>query len=77
MRLRILLLLLVWGTGLSAQTPTSSSTAMLTSGSPEASGMSAQRLARIDAMLKEAVEEGAIPGAVALIARKGKIVFLS
>tara|TARA_R110002049_G_scaffold305515_1_gene502287 strand:+ start:65250 stop:66506 length:1257 start_codon:yes stop_codon:yes gene_type:complete len=38
-------------------------------------GMSAERLLRIDAMLKEAISDKEIPGAVALIARNGKIVF--
>jgi len=43
-------------------------------GAPDAVGMSAQRLDRIDAMLKASVSSGMIPGAVALIARDGKIV---
>ncbi len=38
-------------------------------------GMSNERLARIDAMLTKAVEQKEIPGAVALVARNGKIVF--
>jgi len=37
--------------------------------------MSAERLGRIDAMLQEAIDSQAIPGAVALIARRGKIVY--
>jgi CubicO group peptidase (beta-lactamase class C family) len=37
--------------------------------------MSAERLARIDAMLEEAVARDRIPGAVALVARRGKIVY--
>jgi len=36
--------------------------------------MSAERLARIDMMCKEAVDEGRVPGIVSLVARKGKIV---
>ncbi|HMP30413.1 MAG TPA: serine hydrolase domain-containing protein [Saprospiraceae bacterium] len=38
-------------------------------------GMSAERLQRIDQMLAKAVAEDEIPGAVALIARNGKIVY--
>lgn len=37
--------------------------------------VSDQRLSRIDAMLSEAVELNEIPGAVALVARNGKIVY--
>lgn len=39
------------------------------------SGMSPERLARIDAMLNQAMEREEIPGAVALVARNGKIVY--
>jgi CubicO group peptidase (beta-lactamase class C family) len=42
---------------------------------PESQGMSAERLARIDTMLMQSIESGAIPGAVALVARNGKIVY--
>ncbi len=43
---------------------------------PETAGMSSERLARIDKMLKQYTDEKQIPGAVALIARHGKIVYL-
>lgn len=43
--------------------------------SPESQGMSSERLARIDEVLANAVDEGRIPGAVALVARNGKIVY--
>ena len=49
--------------------------ASLTEVSPASVGMSAERLGKIETMLQEAVNSGEIPGAVALIARKGKIVF--
>lgn len=39
-------------------------------------GISKERLARIDEMLKKAVDQKEIPGAVALVAKKGKIVYL-
>ena len=43
--------------------------------SPESVGMSTQRLARIDSMCTSAIAGGEIPGAVALVARDGKIVY--
>jgi len=42
---------------------------------PASEGMSAERLARIDVMLIEAIAQDEIPGAVALVARNGKIVY--
>ncbi len=42
---------------------------------PESVGLSSDRLKRIDAVLKADVEQGKIPGAVLLIARKGKIAY--
>jgi len=47
----------------------------LTEGSPESVGMSAARLARIDSLFNNAVSKDNIPGAVALVARNGKIVY--
>lgn len=47
----------------------------LTEATPEKAGMSPERIARIDAMVKTAVAEGDIPGVVALVARKGQIVY--
>jgi CubicO group peptidase (beta-lactamase class C family) len=47
----------------------------LSEASPESAGMSTERLARIDNMCQEAVAAGQIPGAVALVARNGKIVY--
>lgn len=49
--------------------------AVLEAAAAETVGMSENRLANIDRMLAAAVSEGDIPGAVALIARDGKIVF--
>ncbi len=60
-----------------AQTPSVKISPDLTPASPATVGMSDVRLKRIDAMLKQAVKDGDIPGAVALIARDGKIVFHS
>jgi CubicO group peptidase (beta-lactamase class C family) len=42
---------------------------------PDDVGMSEERLLRIDAMIKEAIKQEQIPGAVALVARNGKIVY--
>ena len=69
------LLLLVWCGALSAQTASSHTSAPLTTADPVTVGMSAERLARIDQMLETAIEEGQVPGAVALVARDGKIVY--
>ncbi|MBB1285519.1 beta-lactamase family protein [Flavisolibacter sp. BT320] len=55
----------------SAQTKT----AALQPAPPETAGMSAERLKRIDTMLTGWVERGRTNGVVALIARKGKIVY--
>jgi len=60
-----------------AQTPSVKISPDLTTASPATVGMSDKRLKRIDDMLKKAVKNGDIPGAVALIARDGKIVFHS
>ncbi len=60
-----------------AQTPSVKISPDLSTASPATVGMSDIRLKRIDAMLKQAVKDGDIPGAVALIARDGKIVFHS
>ncbi len=60
-----------------AQTPSVKISPDLKPASPATVGMSDIRLKRIDAMLKQAVKDGDIPGAVALIARDGKIVFHS
>jgi CubicO group peptidase (beta-lactamase class C family) len=47
----------------------------LPSAAPESVGMSAQRLARISQALKDEVDQGRLPGAVVMVARKGKLVY--
>ena len=42
---------------------------------PEAVGLSSQRLERLGAVLRADVEQGKIPGAVVLVARRGKIAY--
>ncbi len=69
----LLLCLFVFTT--KGQTPSKMKSPILMEGSANEVGLSPQRLAKIDAMLKETVESGKLPGAVALIARHGKIVF--
>ncbi|WP_224995726.1 serine hydrolase [Cesiribacter sp. SM1] len=58
-----------------AQTKSSKKSPPLAEAAPAKAGMSAERLARIDEMLQSAVAEEKIPGAVALVARNGKIVY--
>jgi CubicO group peptidase (beta-lactamase class C family) len=58
-----------------AQTKSAQHSNALTDGQGFEVGISEERLARIDAMCLEAIEDGDIPGAVALVARKGKIVY--
>jgi CubicO group peptidase (beta-lactamase class C family) len=58
-----------------AQTRSGQHSPALAEARPARAGMSAERLARIDAMCEEAVAEGKIPGVVALVARRGKIVY--
>lgn len=42
---------------------------------PEDVGMSSQRLERMSNMIQQAVDSGEIPGAVMMVARKGKLVY--
>ncbi|WP_234569873.1 serine hydrolase domain-containing protein [Rhodohalobacter sp. 614A] len=58
-----------------AQTESILYTPPLEEGSAEDVGMSDERLSRIDEMIENAVSENQIPGAVALIARDGKIIY--
>lgn len=58
-----------------AQTGSARKSQPLSEASPETMGMSPERLARIDTLLRGAVAQAQIPGAVALVARNGKIVY--
>ena len=58
-----------------AQTTSVQFSPPLTEATPESVGLSSERLARIDDMLQFNVDNGNLPGIVALIARNGKIVF--
>jgi len=66
----VFILLLVNG-----QTPSIQHSAPLTAAAPETVGMSSVRLNRIDSLCIQAIEENQVPGIVALVARKGKIVY--
>lgn len=58
-----------------AQTKSIKNSPFLSEGTPESVGMSAERIGRIETLCAEAVAKGDVPGIVALVARKGKIVF--
>jgi len=58
-----------------AQTKSIHKSAPLSSATPESEGMSSERLSHIDAMCSASVNDGDVPGIVALVARNGKIVF--
>lgn len=58
-----------------AQTQSLHNSPPLSEATPESAGMSTERLARIDAMLQQAVNNGDVPGAAALVARRGKIIY--
>lgn len=65
-----------WGEpALSAQTRSIRHSRPLSEASPNVAGMSRERLNRIDGAIQKAIQENRIPGAVALVARKGKIVY--
>jgi len=57
------------------QTKSINNSAPLSEAVPSEAGMSEERLSIIDDMLNEAIGNKEIPGAVALVARKGKIVY--
>jgi CubicO group peptidase (beta-lactamase class C family) len=62
-------------TMVTAQTKSVEKTSPLQPATPESVGISAERLTRIDRMCQEAIDNGEVPGIVALVARNGKIVY--
>ncbi len=58
-----------------AQLSKSKDSGLLSNDSPQNQGLSAERLNKIEAILKKNISENTIPGAVAIIIRNGKIVF--
>jgi CubicO group peptidase (beta-lactamase class C family) len=72
----LILFLIVAGALFSCNQPVAVEKSLpLSEASPESVGMSPERLARIDSLFIHAVAAEKIPGAVALVARHGKIVF--
>jgi CubicO group peptidase (beta-lactamase class C family) len=61
--------------GIHSQTPSGKTSPPLAPGAPTDSGISDERLQRISSMLERAVQNGEVPGGVALIARNGNIVY--
>jgi CubicO group peptidase (beta-lactamase class C family) len=47
----------------------------LATATPEQVGMSGERLRRISTMLRQEIADGKLPGAVVMVARKGKIIY--
>lgn len=70
--LPLLLTLIVAG----AAEPSEALARDLKAGAPGRLGLSAERLERIDTVFEEYVAEGELPGAVALVARRGKVAHL-
>ena len=68
-------LLAVFSVTVFSQTKSTQNSPPLSEASPSSVGVSEERLMRIDAMLKQAIEQNQIPGAVALVARNGKIIY--
>lgn len=75
MRFLLVLLLGLAPLTIFSQTKSIQKSPPLSEALPESAGMSEERLVRIDKMLTEAIAQNEIPGAVALIARNGKIVY--
>ena len=75
MKTILTLLFLFLSSGAFAQTESVLYSPPLIEGEPAEVGMSDQRLERIDDMLIEVIEKGQIPGAVALIARDGQVIY--
>ncbi|MBX2815208.1 MAG: beta-lactamase family protein [Saprospiraceae bacterium] len=74
-RTAIMILLSLSAVSLFAQAPEVGRSNALVASSAEQAGMSQARLDLIDQMCADAVEANQVPGIVALIARKGKVVF--
>jgi CubicO group peptidase (beta-lactamase class C family) len=69
------ILILVFSLAASSQTISGKHSPPLSEATPESVGMSSERLARLEALFQKSVADGDVPGAVALVVRRGKIVF--
>jgi CubicO group peptidase (beta-lactamase class C family) len=75
LRISLIVFFISISTSINAQTNSNKVSATITYGTATDVGMSDERLARIDSMCMSAIEEGDLPGIVALVARNGKIVY--
>ncbi|MCK5135019.1 MAG: beta-lactamase family protein [Bacteroidales bacterium] len=75
MRNLIVIIIIALAVSANAQTGSIQTSAPLTTATPESVGMSTERLNRMDAIFKESINNGDVPGIVALVARNGKVVF--
>src|SRR5690606_31482895 len=75
MRMLLTVALVLFLLSLNAQTKSGQKTPPLSEANPATVGISAERLTWVDNMIQESIDQGQIPGAVALIARNGKIVY--
>lgn len=75
MKIIFTLIFILLSSGAFAQTESILYTPPLSNGIAEDAGMSDERLSRIDNMIQNAIDENQIPGAVALVARDGEIVY--
>lgn len=75
MKIIVLTVSFIFSIAAFAQTASTQKSQPLTEASPASVGMSAERLERISAMCNDAIAAGQVPGVVALVARKGKIVY--
>ena len=73
--MRLLMLFLLLSNSVFAQTKSGQNSPPLSMATASEVGMSEERLSIIDDMLLDAIKNEEIPGAVALVARKGKIVY--
>ena len=73
--MRLLVLFVLLSASVFAQTKSVKNSPPLSVASPSEVGMSEERLSIIDDMLLEAIDSKEVPGAVALVARRGKIVY--
>ena len=70
-----LILASLFPVSLRCQAPSPKSATRIPVAPPETVGMSSERLARIDEVVKDAIEHHETPGAVVVIGHKGRIVF--
>jgi CubicO group peptidase (beta-lactamase class C family) len=75
MRLRVQLAAFLAALVAASATPAQQAATPLPAAKPEQVGMSTQRLGRLSDAFKQEVDQGKLPGAVIMIARKGRLVY--